>query len=51
MKLILDNGVYYSLKIPMCLFNCNTKQFLIDTFIRWIENEVLEDEVSNEKNM
>lgn len=48
MKLILDNGVNYSLKIPKVLFNCNTKQFLIDTFTRWIENEVLEDEVSNE---
>ena len=39
-ELTLDNGVHYLLKVPKCLFNSNTKQFFIDTFVRWVSNEI-----------
>lgn len=42
-ELKFDNGVIYSLTIPRELFNLNTKEFIIETFKKWI-NEGLENE-------
>lgn len=49
LELKFDNGVAYSLKIPKELFNSNTKEFIIETFNRWLDNEI-EKKEENKKS-
>lgn len=36
LELKFDNGVIYSLTIPEGLFNANTKKYIIETFVEWM---------------
>lgn len=40
LELKFDNGVTYSLTIPRGIFNLNTKEFIIETFSKWLNEQV-----------
>lgn len=46
LKLKFDNGVTYSLTIPRGIFNLNTKEFIIEIFSKWLNDEL----ETNEEN-
>lgn len=43
LELKFDNGVSYSLTIPRGLFNCNTKEYIIEVFKKWLEEGLYKD--------